>query len=185
MTSNSGAFYVQLFRPSLWSYFKDFQKRLQLYIFWGCFWLFAIPNLNLKRVITKSTRRALSCLLLNGPRQKCCSSTFCTLCIFLHLPNLTCRVSVVQCVFLRSTWSCVWGSRRVVAFVHSIQLFSRASKANPKTRPVYYPSSSNHSAPDLSEAVVTKVFTEALRQPTVPTTTTSNQHSSAAKAHYP
>ena len=79
----------------------------------------------------------------------------------------------------------VW-SRRVVAFVHSIQLFSRASKANPKTRPVYYPSSSNHSAPDLSEAVVTKVFTEALRQPTVPTTTTtSNQHSPAAKAHYP
>ena len=77
------------------------------------------------------------------------------------------------------------GSRRVVASVHSIQLFSRASKANPKTRPVYYPSSSNHSAPDLSEAVVTKVFTEALRQPTVPTTTTSNQHSSAAKAHYP
>ena len=87
MTSNSGAFYVQLFRPILWSYFKDFQIRLQLYIFWGFFWLFAIPNLNLKRVITKSTRRALSCLLLNGPRQKCCSSTFCTLCIFLHLPT--------------------------------------------------------------------------------------------------
>ena len=39
MTSNPGTFYVHLFRPVLWSYFKDFQilKRFQFYIFWGFF----------------------------------------------------------------------------------------------------------------------------------------------------
>ena len=67
--------------------FQRLSKKIAALHILGIFWLFAIPNLNLERVITKSTRCALSCLLLNGPRQKCCSSTFCTLCIFLHLPT--------------------------------------------------------------------------------------------------